>query len=96
MTPDNPRTEERHQDIQSVVTVGREIKLVILRYVVPLVLVGVGTLVVNHFNQIKLGEQFGEFKNNFADFQREQRIYNERTSEMWYRGGYGTRKETDK
>jgi hypothetical protein len=94
MTPqENPRTEERHEDIMAVVTIGKEIRLTILRYILPAIMVGVGVLVANHFNQAKLVEQFAEFKRSFSEFQREQRTYNERTSEMWYRGGYGTKRE---
>jgi hypothetical protein len=97
MTPqENPRTEERHEDFQSVVTVGKEIKSALLRYLIPAVLAGVGMLVVNHFNQIKLVEKFGVFERNFAAFQHEQRAYNRRTDEMWYRGGYRERHDYDK
>lgn len=61
--------------------------------VVPLMIAGVREVSRSVQKQETMVEQFTEFKEDFGKFQDEQKMHNERTSAMWYQGGWSQKFE---
>jgi len=94
MTPDPHRTEERHTDLEQLNETINKGKNAVLSALIGMILVGIGTLISNHFQTKALTEKVGALTLEMKEMRHDQISANRQIAIMWSGGGWETRYRT--
>ena len=84
----DPCTAERHDDLEHLATTINQAKTAFLTWLIPLIGLGVITLIANHFEQKRMSAEIVHLNDQITAMNRKFELMSEKVSVMWFGGDW--------
>jgi hypothetical protein len=96
MPPDDPKTEERHQDFNRQTDIIARGVMLIGKVIAPMAGAGLLVLVANHFQQKQMAGDIGRMTVEIKEMRKEASVMSHKIAIMWSGGNWETKYRTER